>query len=339
MVFESLGTNLFGTYVGPRDLTSENIGRLTTPGLEKCFAAPGGISGVEPFTWDEFSSYISDGSYTRLNLTECESLATDQNAAGSKALIVLVNEISVNDGGNQAILWTGGIGGIPNSNVPLLSRIEWARSFALANTTSEPYVACTSWKNSQDAYEPEGILSARECLLIPTDEKCQLLYNPPICIVISLTALAKIVAMFLAARIGRFKSAPLLTRGDAVASFVSRPDSSTEGQCWLSNKDVHKGDWKVFQQNRTGISPILVNRRGTEEQPRYKQLVRRKWHVQVPSKKKWVATLFLSVGLANQILHSYSPFLSGVYPVLVQESHYSKWLCEASTTASRGPGP
>ncbi|KAJ6071510.1 hypothetical protein N7499_009524 [Penicillium canescens] len=294
MVFESLGTNLFGTYVGPRDLTSENIGRLTTPGLEKCFAAPAGISGVGSFTWDEFSSYISDGSYTRLSLTECESIATDQNAAGTKALIVLVNEISVNDGGNQAILWTGAFGGLPNSNAgTLLSGIEGTRSFSLVNTSSETYVACTSWKNSQDAYEPGGTLSAQECLSIPTDERCQLLYNPTICIIISLTALAKIMAMFLAARIGRSKTAPLLTRGDAVASFVSRPDSSTEGQCWLSNKDVHNGDWKVFQQNRTGMPPVLANRRGTEEQSRYKKLVRRKWQVQVPSKKKWVATLFL----------------------------------------------
>jgi hypothetical protein len=337
MVFESLGTNLFGIYVGPRDLTSENVGRLTTPGLEKCFEAPAGIG---TFPWDDFSSYISDGSYTRLTMTECDRLATAQNAAGSKALIVLVNEISVNDGGNRAILWTGSFGGAPNSIRPTVLRdIQSARSFALFNTSSETSVACTSWQTSEDAYEPGGTLSARECLSIPTDEKCQLLYNPPICIVISITTLAKTVAMFLAARIGRSKSAPLLTRGDAVASFVSRPDPSTEGQCWLSNKDVHRGEWKVFQKDRNELSPILVNRRDTEEQPRYKRLVRRNWHFQVPSKKRWVATLFLSVHPVNEMLHSYSPFLSGVYPVLVQESHYSKWLCEASTTASRGPGP
>jgi hypothetical protein len=294
MVFESLGTNMYSTYVGPRDLTSENIGRLATPGLEKCFADPNGIRGVGTFTWDEFSSYISDGDYTRLSRTECESFAAEQNAAGTKALIVLVNEISVNDGGDQAILWGGANRGIPNYADTLLFYIEYASSFALVNSSSETYVTCTSWENYQDAYEPEGTLSARECLSIPTDEKCQLLYNPPICIVISLTALAKIVAMFLAARVGRSKSAPLLTRGDAVASFVSRPDSSTEGQCWLSNKDVHKGEWKVFQQNRTGKSPTLVNR-----QPRYKSLVRRKWLVQVPSKRKWVASLSLSVDPTN----------------------------------------
>jgi hypothetical protein len=318
IVLESLGTNLFGIYVGPRDLSSENIGQLTTPGLDKCFAAPAGIDGAGTFTWEEFSSYISDGSYKRLSLTECERLATDQNAAGSKALIVLVNEVSVNDGGNQAILGTGSFGGLPNNHADtLLSYIGGARSFALNNTLSEKYIECTSWKNFQDAYDPGGTLSARECFSIPTDEKCQLLYNPPICIVISLTALAKILAMFLAARIGRSKSAPLLTRGDAVASFVSRPDFSTEGQCWLSNKDFYNGEWKVFQEDHNEISPNLVNRRYTEEQPRYKRLVRRKRQFQVPSKKRWVATLFLLVHPVYEILHSYSPSLSGVYPVLV----------------------
>ncbi|PYI08290.1 hypothetical protein BO78DRAFT_441621, partial [Aspergillus sclerotiicarbonarius CBS 121057] len=79
-----------------------------------------------------------------------------------------------------------------------------------------------------------------DCLVIPTKGRCQLLYNPPIGITIVLTATIKVAAMFLAAKLDRHRSAPLLTIGDAVASFLTRPDPTTMGMCWLSKSDVPK---------------------------------------------------------------------------------------------------
>lgn len=83
------------------------------------------------------------------------------------------------------------------------------------------------------------------------EENCQLLYSPPICIIISLAASVKVVAMFLAARVSRSRSPPLLTVGDAVASFMTRPDPTTKGVCWISSADVHSGLWK---SHKTSIS-------------------------------------------------------------------------------------
>lgn len=37
MVFESLATNEYGIYLGPTDLSPDNIGTLATPALKKCF--------------------------------------------------------------------------------------------------------------------------------------------------------------------------------------------------------------------------------------------------------------------------------------------------------------
>ncbi|KAE8376759.1 hypothetical protein BDV26DRAFT_293783 [Aspergillus bertholletiae] len=79
-----------------------------------------------------------------------------------------------------------------------------------------------------------------EYLAIKAEEHCQLLHSPVISVIISLTAFAKVVTMSLAARVSRDRSPPLLTVGDAVASFLTRPDPTTKGMCWVSSED-HEG--------------------------------------------------------------------------------------------------
>jgi hypothetical protein len=37
---------------------------------------------------------------------------------------------------------------------------------------------------------------------------------------------------------------PLITVGDAVASFLEKPDATTKGMCLLSIRDVRQGDYQ-----------------------------------------------------------------------------------------------
>lgn len=76
------------------------------------------------------------------------------------------------------------------------------------------------------------------CLVQTIEEKCQLLYNPPISIVIIICAAIKVVCMLSAARLLDREDTPLLTVGDAIASFLTRPDSTTAGMCWMGRSDV-----------------------------------------------------------------------------------------------------
>ncbi|KAJ5208178.1 hypothetical protein N7449_002557 [Penicillium cf. viridicatum] len=128
--------------------------------------------------------------------------------------------------------------------------IERVNRYIQANTTSDitasGYVTtCDDTSmNESKTYSVDG------CLVIKPEDRCQLLYSPPICIIIALATFLKVVAMFLAARIGRHRSPPLLTVGDAVASFMERPDRTTEGMCWLSNADVRRGAWKALDAGR-----------------------------------------------------------------------------------------
>ncbi|KAJ5808457.1 hypothetical protein N7474_009726 [Penicillium riverlandense] len=82
--------------------------------------------------------------------------------------------------------------------------------------------------------------SIQGCLAVKTPERCQLLYSPPFAIVIVLTTLTKVTTMFLSARISSSRAKPFLVIGDAVSSFMLRPDPTTEGKCWLSSADIRR---------------------------------------------------------------------------------------------------
>lgn len=171
---------------------------------------------------------------------------------------------------------------------PTLERVN---RYIQANTTSDitasGYVTtCDDTSmNESKTYSVDG------CLVIKPEDRCQLLYSPPICIIIALATLLKVVAMFLAARIGRHRSPPLLTVGDAVASFMERPDRTTEGMCWLSNADVRRGAWKVSQKAEDPAEePLEGSHRGPMV---YKRLSRRNHWMQAASLPRWIATLVL----------------------------------------------
>ncbi|KAF7621324.1 hypothetical protein AFLA_011627 [Aspergillus flavus NRRL3357] len=60
-------------------------------------------------------------------------------------------------------------------------------------------------------------------------------------------ALMKVFAMYLAAHLQRSRAPPLLTTGDAVASFLERPDDTTKGMCWASKRHIRKGTSRQYR--------------------------------------------------------------------------------------------
>lgn len=74
------------------------------------------------------------------------------------------------------------------------------------------------------------------CLVQKTIEQCSLEYSLPLAIVVIGANLAKAILICLVPLCLRDK--PLLTVGDAVASFLQSPDSSTVGTCLLTRRMV-----------------------------------------------------------------------------------------------------
>ncbi|KAJ5759984.1 hypothetical protein N7520_007140 [Penicillium odoratum] len=305
MIFESTGTNEFVVLVGPHDLTADNVMNLTTRVLNQCFKYAAEIDDSGVYVWSQFSSEVAAGNFTRLSLAQCKEITDDSNAAGTTALMVLVEELSVKDGGTQAVQFSAS-GGKPetaldtlfweNSTSPGVAKVDATTLYSnLTYDTAGDIQNFTCFDNAYDSIY-HGY-TAKDCIQISAEEKCQLLYSPAICIVVSLCALAKVIAMFFAARVGRSRSVPLLTLGDAVASFVTRPDPTTEGMCWLSRRDVSRGLWGRKKPKRWTFPRLWEIKDFRRDEFRdivtQNKLADRKWYFQVPSKKRWAGTLFL----------------------------------------------
>ena len=76
------------------------------------------------------------------------------------------------------------------------------------------------------------------CLSEPAPDQCVLYFNTSIAVMVNSINAAKLLAfifIFFAIR-----SPPLLTIGDAVASFLERPDETTRGLGTVSKKDFSR---------------------------------------------------------------------------------------------------
>jgi hypothetical protein len=70
------------------------------------------------------------------------------------------------------------------------------------------------------------------CLTVPAEETCQLVFSPPICLIVIGCNVIKLICTLFTARDDR--EDVFLTIGDAIASYLTWPDSTTEGSCLLS---------------------------------------------------------------------------------------------------------
>ncbi|KAI9044647.1 uncharacterized protein KD926_011617 [Aspergillus affinis] len=94
------------------------------------------------------------------------------------------------------------------------------------------------WQNYTDSvtsfddplYSPALEVSVSHCMSKESEEKCQLLFSLPICLVIILCNMIKLVGICLAANTKR--KSIFLTVGDAISSFLSSPDPSTKHLCF-----------------------------------------------------------------------------------------------------------
>jgi hypothetical protein len=100
-----------------------------------------------------------------------------------------------------------------------------------------------SIKDEPDNWRPFGI-EVKECYSLPTEQRCKLMFSPTLCWVVTGLNLLKSVLMMATAM--RTDRKPILTAGDAVASFMTVPDHTTADMCLVSKQDIAKssGFWQ-----------------------------------------------------------------------------------------------
>ncbi|KAL2821811.1 hypothetical protein BDW59DRAFT_163993 [Aspergillus cavernicola] len=192
--------------------------------------------------------------------------------------------------------------------------VQQVQEYIKTNTTSDVEIStetvqCTDllrWISFDFPVQPVGPLT--ECLRFPAEERCRLNYSPPICIVVCLSGFMKVVTMFLAARLhGRRRSPPFLTVGDAVASFLTRPDPTTKGMCLMSNVDARRIE-------------------SFRDEAEFRRLSKPRLWVSATSPLRWIMTLILcltTIGPAGFLLNMAA--VGFQYNPMGQPSNIASW--------------
>jgi hypothetical protein len=99
-------------------------------------------------------------------------------------------------------------------------------------------------------WAPFSARPVRQCFSEPTDRKCKINYSVHLAIVVILFNAMKTLTIL--ASIFTLRNNPMLTIGDAVASFLREPDASTFRMCLVSQQRIHNVglSWKRRKQPR-----------------------------------------------------------------------------------------
>ncbi|RWA10081.1 hypothetical protein EKO27_g5043 [Xylaria grammica] len=112
----------------------------------------------------------------------------------------------------------------------------------------------------QDSFD----LNVTYCLAEPLENICQIGLSPIVLLGVALCVFAKtITAVVVTIVLNRPEHKPLVTLGDAVASFIEHPDLTTVGLCTVDQKQFRT----ATRQNRA--RPVPGPRRWTEPQQRW----------------------------------------------------------------------
>lgn len=86
------------------------------------------------------------------------------------------------------------------------------------------------------------------CLSEPVPDICRLQFAVPIMVVVLSCNLVKLLCM--AFTMWKYRESSMVTLGDAVSSFLERPDPYTKGMCIVTKKEIESGVWTTDQPKR-----------------------------------------------------------------------------------------
>lgn len=158
---------------------------------------------------------------------------------------------------------------------------SWAQAVSLQSATDE--VAC-----APDFPRPHTgpKYPVEYCLSRKLTEQCELLFSPAVCLVVIVCNLSKIACMLLAARSDR--TDVFLTVGDAVASFLTRPDPFTERMGLVSRSNLSQGP-QPWRSHRKGYLQVAV-KEASQARTRATLPPRQRW-MRAVRPSQWIVTI------------------------------------------------
>jgi hypothetical protein len=106
---------------------------------------------------------------------------------------------------------------------------------------------------SNSTWQPFG-REVEYCLSQRVEERCMIQYSVYIAIVVVAVGVIKTIVMLYV--VLGVRDTPLITLGDAVCSFIKRPEVSTKGMCLCDVTDFQAGDTKIQGNNIWMTAPL-----------------------------------------------------------------------------------
>ncbi|KAI0538383.1 hypothetical protein GGR58DRAFT_501217 [Xylaria digitata] len=124
-------------------------------------------------------------------------------------------------------------------------------------------------------------ISIDYCLAKPLDSICQNGVSPIILLIITIFVFTKtLIALLVTTVLSHTRQAPLVTLGDAIESFIKKPDAVTIGYCAMGHEEIRK----AFKSNSSPTSP----------EARPWQGLRKPWASAIP-RSNWVMSYLLII--------------------------------------------
>ena len=158
----------------------------------------------------------------------------------------------------------------------------WAEAVSLVPVEGE--VVCATDIVKYQIERPQ--YPVEYCLSRKLTEQCELHFSPAICLVVIVCNIIKVLCMSLTALSNRTDI--FLTVGDAVASFLSRPDPSTERMGLVSRSNLFRGPqpWPSFRRDYLQLAVKDASRL-----PAWATLPpRQRWTRALPT-SQWIVTI------------------------------------------------
>lgn len=289
-VFQSLSSSSYAVAVvkdsflrgSPWDLTAADLRAAGDPAWDESRVSPDYI---------DYPRVIQDlqqtaATYRRLNVSSCFDVYNDYWKPQGNAIILVANE-TVQSPPDDSLLMYAYI--VPRWD-------DWGKNmWALGNGTRRFVAqysshAVTKWYLGPQSYQVAGCLVQDPDGIRPT---CRFQYSPPIMITICIMNLVKVGVMLWSWRTRNCKGPntgdhqPLYTLGDAIASFMRRPDDTTAGMCLATKDDFLRrrpDKWKPWKS----VAP------SPETGPRVYRKQSRLW-MEAASLRRWTILLMLCV--------------------------------------------
>lgn len=211
---------------------------------------------------------ISSDAYTNLSVSDCKRHYSQAYIRDRADVIVVVEPQLPENNASQVLGSASGGWGL------------WPYRWMCPQEISKNF-QCQSQLLNTDQWNFPNYKSPKVlyCLSIPKKERCTLEYGFHVAIITVIANFFKVCcfgatyALLRTPNGGEIENTPLLTTGDAIASFLERPDPITKGMSIVEKKDFQKGIWDI---RWLAISPMIWRQR--QSRPLSCALDKRWWY-------------------------------------------------------------